>query len=64
MLDKYIKIDEKVIESKQTASGLWYCASCKTDTVAETERIIGQLNAIYNKYNKVIERSEKKEGKK
>jgi len=64
MLDRYIKINEKTIESKQTAAGVWYCASLPAETVEETDNLIGQLNAIYNKYNKVIERSEKKEGKK
>jgi len=52
MLDKYIKINEKVIESKQTSSGIWYCSSVTSETVKEMDQLIGQLNSIYNKYNK------------
>ena len=51
MLDKYIKIEEKLIESKQTAAGVWYCASVKAETVEEIDKLIGKLNIIYNKYN-------------
>ena len=52
MLDKYIKINEKVIESKQTGSGIWYCASVISETTKEMDSLIGELNKIYNKYNK------------
>jgi len=52
MLDRYIKINEKVIESKQTSSGIWYCSSVTSETVKEMDTLIGQLNSIYNKYNK------------
>jgi len=52
MLDRYIKINEKVIESKQTSSGIWYCSSITSETVKEMDALIGQLNAVYNKYNK------------
>jgi len=52
MLDRYIKINEKVIESKQTSSGIWYCSSVTSETVKEMDQLIGQLNSIYNKYNK------------
>jgi len=52
MLDKYIKINEKVIESKQTSNGVWYCSSVTSETVKEMDTLIGQLNTVYNKYNK------------
>jgi len=54
MLDKYIKINEKVIESKQTSSGIWYCSSVTAETTKEMDQLIGQLNSIYNKYNNPI----------
>jgi len=52
MLDKYIKINEKVIESKQTSNGVWYCSSVTSETVKEMDQLIGELNKVYNKYNK------------
>ena len=52
MLDKYIKINEKVIESKQTSSGIWYCSNVTAETPKEMDKLIGELNRIYNKYNK------------
>ena len=52
MLDRYIKINEKVIESKQTSSGIWYCSSVTSETVKEMDTLIGELNKVYNKYNK------------
>jgi len=65
MLDRYIKINEKAIESKQTASGIWYCASVTAETVKEMDKLIGELNKIYNKYNKMAEKEQKtKEDKK
>jgi len=60
MLDKYIKINDKVIESKQTAAGVWYCANLPAETVEETDKLIGKLNAIYNKYNNKKEQKSKK----
>ena len=52
MLDKYIKINEKVIESKQTSSGIWYCSNVSAETPKEMDNLIGELNKVYNKYNK------------
>ena len=52
MLDKYIKINEKVIESKQTSSGIWYCSSVVAETTKEMNNLIGELNKIYNSFNK------------
>ena len=52
MLDKYIKINEKVIESKQTSAGVWYCSSVTAEDVKEMDTLIGELNKVYNKYNK------------
>jgi len=60
MLDRYIKINDKVIESKQTAAGVWYCANAPADTAEETDTLIGKLNAIYNKYNKKTKEENKK----
>jgi len=51
MLDKYIKINEKEIESKQTSSGVWYCSRVSAESVQEMDTLIGQLNEIYNRYN-------------
>ena len=55
MLDKYIKINEKVIESKQTSSGIWYCSNVVAETTKEMDGLMGELNRIYNKYNKKTE---------
>ena len=52
MLDKYIKINEKVIESKQTSSGIWYCNKVSAENVKEMDKLISDLNKLYNKYNK------------
>ena len=52
MLDRYIKINERVIISKQTSSGIWYCAELPSETVKEADLLIGHLNTVYNKYNK------------
>lgn len=52
MLDRYIKINEKIIESKQTSSGVWYCSSVTAENINEMDHLIGELNKIYNKYNK------------
>ena len=52
MLDRYIKINEKCIISKQTSSGIWYCSELPSETVKEADILIGQLNTVYNKYNK------------
>jgi len=62
MFDKYIKINEKVIESKQTSSGIWYCSSVTSETVKEMDALIGELNKVYNKHNKegTTTRKEKK----
>jgi len=54
MLDRYIKINEKVIESKQTANGVWYCSSVTAETTKEMDHLIGELNKVYNKYNKGV----------
>ena len=61
MLDRYIKINERVIISKQTSSGVWYCAELPSETVKEADQLIGQLNTVYNKYNKTTTISKKKE---
>jgi len=59
MLDKYIKINEKVIESKQTSNGVWYCSSVTSETVKEMDTLIGELNKVYNKYNSKAEKAKK-----
>ena len=52
MLDKYIKINERVIISGQTSSGIWYCKELPANDPKEADVLIGKLNSIYNKYNK------------
>lgn len=52
MLDRYIKINERVIVSKQTSNGVWYCAELPAETVKEMDALIGEINKVYNKYNK------------
>lgn len=52
MLNQYIKINEKIIESKQTSGGIWYCSSVTSETVKEMDKLIGDLNKVYNNYNK------------
>ena len=52
MLDKYIKINERVIISGQTSSGVWYCKELPAENPKEADVLIGQMNSIYNKYNK------------
>ena len=63
MLDKniqYIKIEEKLIESKQTSGGLWYCSSVSAKTTDEMDQLINKLNQIYNKYNAPIKKKKEK----
>lgn len=52
MLDKYIKINEKVIVSKQTSNGVWYCSELPAENPKEADHLIGEMNKVYNKYNK------------
>ena len=52
MLDRYIKINERVIISGQTSSGIWYCKELPANDPKEADVLIGKLNSIYNKYNK------------
>ena len=52
MLDKYIKINERVIISGQTSSGIWYCKELPSADPKEADKLIGEMNTIYNKYNK------------
>lgn len=61
MLDKYIKIGEKTITCGQTSSGIWYCKELPAENPKEADKLIGQMNTIFNKYNKV---TSSKEGKK
>jgi len=63
MLDKYIKINEKIIESKQTSNGVWYCSSVSAETVKEMDTLIGELNSIYNKYNNKTDKAKKQNTK-
>ena len=63
MLDQYIKINERVIISKQTSSGIWYCAELPSETVKEADALIGELNAVYNKYNSKKQKTTTKETK-
>lgn len=65
MLDKYIKINDKVILSGQDGkTGVWYCKELPAETTKETDILIGELNRIYNKYNKTEQQKQKKQSKK
>ncbi len=65
VLDKYIKINERVIISGQTSGGVWYCKELPAETTKEADDLIGKMNAIYNKYNKKVKEDKKtKEDKK
>ena len=52
MLDRYIKINERVIISGQTSSGIWYCKELPSGDPKEADKLIGELNTVYNKYNR------------
>ena len=59
MLDKYIKINEKgVVSGQDGKTGMWYCKELHTETIKETKEKIGELNKIYNEYNKHIEKKQ------
>lgn len=59
MLDKYIKVNEKQIVCGQTSSGVWYCKELPANDTKELDKLIGEVNSILNKYNKIIDRIEK-----
>lgn len=52
MLDKYIKINERIIISGQTSTGVWYCKELPAKDTREADLLIGEMNRVYNKYNK------------
>ena len=54
MLDKYITIKESKIIAKQTSSGIWYCSELPADTVRDLDALIGEVNRVLNKYNRVV----------
>jgi len=57
MLDKYIKMNDKVIVSGQDGkTGMWYCKELPAETTKDTELKIAELNKIYNEANKKIEK--------
>ena len=53
MFEKYITIKESKIIAKQTSSGIWYCSELPADNVKELDALIGEVNQVLNKYNKV-----------
>jgi len=63
MLDKYIKINERVIISGQTSSGIWYCKELPAKDTKEADDLIGEMNRIYNKYNKTSKNGSKTQKK-
>ena len=52
MLDKYIKVQDRMIVSGQTSQGFWYCKELPAESTKEADVLIGEMNKIYNKYNK------------
>ena len=64
MLDKYIKINERVIISGQTSTGIWYCKELPAKDPKEADLLIGEMNRIYNTYNKKTRDSVKVKQKK
>ena len=52
MLDRYIKINERVIIAGQTSSGIWYIKELPCNDTKELEKQIKECNRICNKYNK------------
>ena len=53
MLDRYIKISEKQIICGQTSSGIWYCKELPAENTEKLNILIGEVNGILNKYNKM-----------
>lgn len=62
MLDKYVRVGDKMIVSGQTSGGFWYCKELPAETTKEADKLISEMNKVYNKYNKSgkIEGGEKK----
>lgn len=55
MLDKYVRVgDREIVSGQDGKTGLWYCKELVTKTTKETKDKIGELNKIYNDYNKQI----------
>jgi len=60
VLDRYIqKIDANIISGQDGKTGMWYCKELPTKNTKETDKMIGELNRIYNKYNTEIEKRNK-----
>ena len=61
MFEKYKIIREHSIVSGQDAkSKEWYCKELPAYSTKETEKLIGELNKIYNSYNKKSVETKKK----
>ena len=54
MLDKYIKINDKLIISGQDKDKLWFCKEFPSDNTKDVDKTIKELNKIYNEANKNI----------
>ena len=54
MFEKYITIKESKIVAKQTSNGVWYCSELPADTVRDLDALIGEVNTVLNKYNRVV----------
>jgi len=52
MLDRYIQIKDRQIICGQTSSGVWYCKELPCENTNEVKQLIGELNNIFNEYNK------------
>jgi len=57
-INKYITIEENG-EAGQNANGKWYCKKLPFKDDKDLDVKIGRINAVFNKYNKDIEKKEK-----
>lgn len=62
MLDRYFKINDKIILAGQYPStGEWYCKELPAQSSKELDALIGDVNSILNKYNNVSTDKKKQE---
>lgn len=52
MLDKYIKINDRLIICGQDKDKLWYCKEFPAETIDEVKNTIKELNKVFNEANK------------
>lgn len=62
MFEKYIIIkDSKITCGQNASSGAWYCKELPAKDTSELDTLIDKVNGILNKYNKEIEKKNKKD---